>query len=96
MKRRVFTSEFKRETVQLLQESGRSVKEVARELGIHPNTLYRWRIEYAEDGEEAFPGHGSLKSGDEEVRRLRRELARVKEERDILKKAVKFFAKESK
>ena len=95
MGRKKYTSEFKREAARLAEESDRSVDELARELGIHPNTLYKWRRAYLEDGEEAFPGQGKLTSTDEEIRRLRRELARVKEERDILKKATQFFAKES-
>lgn len=96
MKRKRYTREFKQEAVRLAEESERSLDEVALELEIHPNTLYKWRRQFLEDGEEAFPGHGNLKPADDEVRRLRRELARVKEERDILKKAVAFFAKEKK
>ena len=96
MARKKYTREFKREAARLAEESDRPVDELARELGIHPNTLYKWRRQFLEDGEDAFPGHGKLMPADEEIRRLRRELARVKEERDILKKATQFFAKESK
>ena len=96
MRRKKFTREFKIETVQLLEDGNRTVAELAKDLGIHPNTLYRWRTQFLEDGEEAFPGHGKLKASDDETRRLRRELARVREERDILKKAVAFFAREGK
>lgn len=96
MKRKRYTREFKREAARLAEESEQPVEELARELGIHPNTLYKWRREFLEDGAEAFPGHGKLTAADEELRRLRRELARVKEERDILKKATLFFARESK
>ena len=95
MKRQKFTREFKVEAVRLTEESDLTVRELAQELGIHANTLYRWRSEYLEAGEEAFPGQGKLTGEDEELRRLRRELARVREERDILKKAVAFFAKEN-
>lgn len=96
MARKTYTREFKREAARLAEESEQPLDKLARELGIHPNTLYRWRRAYLEDGEGAFPGHGKLTPADEEIRRLRRELARVKEERDILKKATQFFAKESK
>lgn len=95
MKRKRYTREFKQEAVRLVEESERSFDEVARELEIHPNTLYKWRREFLKEGEDAFPGHGNRKPADEEMRRLRRELARVKEERDVLKKAVAFFAKEN-
>ena len=69
---------------------------VARELGIHPNNLYKWRAQFAAEGAEAFPGKGNLSSSDEELHRLRRENMRLREERDILKKAVIFFGNESK
>lgn len=96
MKRKKYTREFKIEAVQLSEESDRPIIDVANDLGIHPNTLYKWRKQLLEDGEEAFPGHGKMKASDEEVRRLRRELARAREERDILKKAIAFFAREGK
>ena len=95
MARIKYTKEFKIEAVRLTEESNVPVIEVALELGIHPNTLYKWRQQYLDDGEEAFPGHGKLKTGDDEVRQLRRELARTREERDILKKALAFFSRES-
>jgi transposase len=94
MSRRRYTREFKIEAVQLSEESDRPIIDLANDLGIHPNTLYKWRKQLLEDGEEAFPGHGKMKASDEEVRRLRRELARAREERDILKKAIAFFARE--
>jgi transposase len=96
MTRKKYTREFKREAARLAEESNQPVDELARELGIHPNTLYKWRRQFLADGEDAFPGQGKLTPADEEIRRLRRELARVKQERDILKKAAQFFAKESK
>ena len=94
MIRKQYTREFKIEAVQLSEESDRPIYQVAKDLGIHQNTLYKWRGQLLNDGEEAFPGHGKMKGSDEEVRRLRRELARTREERDILKKAVAFFARE--
>lgn len=84
---------FKIDAVRLVEEENRSVREVARDLGIHENTLYRWIKEQRESGEDAFPGHGRLLPQDAEVKRLKKELARVKEERDILKKAMAVFSR---
>lgn len=94
--RRQYDKEFKLEAVRLVVEGGRKAAEVARSLGIRPNDLYRWKKQFLADGSFAFPGHGKLKPEDEELRRLRRELADVKEERDILKKAVSIFSKKRK
>jgi transposase len=93
MKRREYTKEFKQEAVTLSNEQGVNAAQVARELGIEPALLYRWRAEMRSDGAEAFPGKGKLKSSDEEVRDLQRELDRVRMERDILKKALRVFAR---
>ena len=93
---RRYSREFKLEAVRLSEEDDRPVAEVARELGIPPNNLYKWRELFGEKGEEAFPGKGKLSSSDEELRRLRRENIRLREEREILKKALVFFSKESK
>lgn len=95
-KNRKYTREFKIEAVRLCEEDEQPVAEVARQLGIPPNNLYKWRTQFGEDGEEAFPGKGNLRSSDEELRRLQRENMRLREERDILKKAVIFFGNESK
>ena len=92
-KRRSYNSEFKRDAVKLVIEGGRVASEVAKGLGINENVLYRWIKQYREDPGNAFPGKGNLKPEDEELRRLRRELADVKEERDILKKVVSIFSK---
>jgi transposase len=73
--RRKFGREFKAEAVRLVTEGGRPVSEAARGLGIHANLLYRWKRQYEADPEGSFPGKGRLSSGDEEVRRLRRENA---------------------
>ena len=90
--RRQYDREFKLEAVRLIREEGRKVSEVARTLGINENQLHRWKKKFIEEGEEAFPGHGNLKSEDEELRRLRRENADLREERDILKKAISIFS----
>lgn len=93
--RRKFDRDFKREAVRLTMEEDRTVKSVAEGLGIHPSVLQRWRKEYLKDKDEAFRGKGRRTNKDEELFRLRKELTRVKEERDILKKAVKYFSKHS-
>jgi transposase len=95
-RRRRFDKEFKYEAVQLITEGGETVASVARDLGIHENLLHKWKHQYLEEGAEAFPGKGKLKHRDEEVRRLKRELAKVKQQRDILKKALAIFSKEPK
>jgi len=97
--RRHFPPEFKLEAVRLVEGSDRPLNEIAFELGIRPNVLRQWRRQAAEragrSGEEIFPGQGRLSSQDEEVRRLKREVAQLREERDILKKAAAFFAKDA-
>ena len=95
-KRRKYDREFKVEAVKLVTGGGRAVAEVARNLGIHENLLYKWREKYIEDIAHAFPGKGRLKPAEEEQRRMRRELADVTQERDILKKALAIFSKEPK
>lgn len=93
-KRREYSPEFKREAVELTRTVGVTVAQIARELGIGANMLSRWRRELSEVGEKAFKGHG--KARDEEMVKLKRELARVKKERDFLQEAAAFFAKASK
>lgn len=93
-KRRNYSEEFKREAVLLASQSGVTLKQIGEELGINPNMIGRWRREMNGHGERAFPGQG--KPRDEEMAALRRELARVKKERDFLKEAAAFFAKASK
>lgn len=92
--RRKHSAEFKREAVQLTLEPGRTVGEVAANLGINPGLLQRWRSQVKAHGPGVFPGNGRVKASDEEVLRLKKELARVQQERDILKKALAYFAKE--
>jgi transposase len=92
-KRRKFSAEFKREAVALTAAPDVSVAQVARELGIGANLLGRWRRELQADGKKAFQGSGIAR--DEEVARLKRELARVRRERDFLKDAAAYFAKAS-
>ena len=92
-RRRRYDKQFKLDALRLIQDSDRPVAEIARELGVHPNVLYKWRDQLLSDGDHAFPGKGKLKPEDEELRRLRRELETVKEERDILKKALAVFSR---
>jgi len=89
-KARHFSREFKRDAVQLVTKQGMPVGKVARDLDIHPNLLYLWRRKFLAEGDKAFIGKGRVAPEEAEIRRLRKELERVKEERDILKKAVAF------
>ena len=97
--RRQYTQEFKLEAVRLATSGEKSANQVARELGIRPEMLRQWkRRAEAQPGRPArdvFPGHGQLASQDEELRRLRRQVAQLTEERDILKKAAAFFARDA-
>lgn len=95
MARRVFSREFKLEAVKLVTERRVSVAQAARDLGVHQNVLGRWVREAKSDSRNAFPGHGLMNPDQAEVERLKREIARLKAERDILKKAAAYFAKES-
>ena len=92
--RKTFSRDFKRETVRMVLEDERSVTDLSVDLDIHPNTLYRWVKEYRDQGEHSFRGNGNLPPAEAEIRRLKRELARTKEERDILKKAIAFFSRD--
>jgi transposase len=93
---KVYTREFKEEAVRLAQTSGKPITQIARELGISDISIHQWRKELAEYGKEAFPGSGHQIVLEEENRRLKRELERVQQERDILKKVVSIFSRESK
>jgi transposase len=92
-KRRKYSPEFKQGAVAQLRHSNVSCSQVARELGIEPNMLSRWSRESQLEGQQAFGGSG--KPRDEEVASLKRELARVKKERDFLREAATFFARGS-
>jgi transposase len=94
--RRSYTREFKLEAVHLLETSGRSAAQLERELGIGSGCLSRWKQEFAEEGEHAFPGHGRLAPDQERIRQLEQENALLRQERDILKKAVAIFSHPSK
>ncbi|HEY6542074.1 MAG TPA: IS3 family transposase [Ktedonobacteraceae bacterium] len=88
---KTYKQEFKREAVRLAQTSGKSIAQVARELGISDSSIHQWRKELAEHGAEAFPGSGHQTALEEENRRLKRELERTRQERDILKKTGQYL-----
>jgi len=92
-----YPTEFKVEAVRLLNEGGKPASEIAMELGVKRTLLYRWRDQVTNKGEKAFKGSGRPKSEEmSELSRLRQELKAVKEERDILKKAAAYFARDLK
>jgi transposase len=92
-RQRRYDREFKINSIKLYRESGKGMEEVARNLGIPKATLYSWVKEYKDHGEDSFPGSGLLKPCNEEVYRLKKQLADVTMERDILKKAAAIFLK---
>jgi transposase len=93
---RYFDKNFKYEAIRLMNEGNRSVKDIAEDLGVHRNLLHQWRRKYRADMEQAFPGKGHLGAPEEELRRLQRENENLKEEREILKKALAIFSKHPK
>ena len=93
--RRTYTPEFKAEAVKLVTEQGYSVAEAARSLDISENLIRNWKQTLQDKGEQAFPGQGKLSPFEEENRRLRADNKRLLAERDILKKAAAFFARET-
>jgi transposase len=94
MVRNIYTKEFKIKAVELLEQSSKSLRQVARELGVAENNLYNWRRDYRNNQEKAFPNQPQLNEKDLELRRLKARIAELEEEREILKKAAAFFAKE--
>jgi transposase len=94
--RKTYDKEFKISAVKLVLDSGKTIVQIAADLGISGNTLFNWKNKYLEDAKNAFPGKGRLKPEDEELRKKDREIATLKMERDILKKAIAFFAKDVK
>jgi transposase len=93
---RKYDKQFKEEAVRLATDGGRKVAEVARSLGIHENLLHTWKRKYTEDPAGSFPGKGHLKPEDEELQKLQKENANLKEDREILKKALAIFSKHPK
>lgn len=95
--RRRFSAEFKREAVRLLAQGDKASSQLARELGIRRNQLYKWKAEVDSHGASAFPGKGGRprKAGSDDTAALEAEIRHLKEENEILKKAAIFFARES-
>jgi transposase len=93
--RRQFSREFKLEAVRLVKERGVSVAQASRDLDVHENVLRKWMREQASDPQRAFPGQGVMKPEQAELDRLRKENAKLRMERDLLKKAAAYFARES-
>lgn len=89
---RPFTREFKQEAVQLVRSSSKSQAQIARDLGIAHSTLHHWCQQLSEHGKQAFPGSGHQRPEEEEMRQLQRENELLRQERDILKKAIGIFS----
>ena len=82
-KRKSYDQEFKISAVKMVTEGGMSASRVSRDLGINENSLYKWKKQYLEDQQNAFPGKGRMKPEEEELRKVKKELARVTMERGI-------------
>ena len=95
MERRKFTREFKLEAVRLITERGVGYTQASQDLGVHQSQLRGWVKSFGDDPQHAFPGQGQMKPEQLEIARLKREVTKLKAERDILKKAAAYFAKES-
>lgn len=95
MQRRMFSREYKLEAVKLVRERGVTIAQAARDLDVHENVLRKWVREYGDDPSQSFPGKGQMKPEQLEIERLRREVAKLKAERDILKKAAAYFARDA-
>ena len=85
MERRQFTREFKLEAVRLIKQRGVSYAQASADLGVHPTQLRNWVKQLADDPQHAFPGQGQMKPEQLEIAQLKREVIRLKAERDILK-----------
>ena len=94
-KRKTYTAEFKREAVRLAETSGKSQSQIERDLGLWQGCISSWKRELERKGEHAFPGQGRLTADDERMRQLERENEILRQERDILKKAVAIFSQPS-
>jgi len=95
-KQKQYSKQFKIDAVELVTEQGYKVSEAARNLGIHHTSLRHWKKQLATDGNGSFPGKGHMISEKEELYQLRKEVKRLRMEREILKKAAAFFANEPK
>jgi transposase len=93
-KRKTYTREFKIEAIELAETGDKPIAQIERDLGLSSGQIHHWKRQLKRDGEEAFPGKGHLKAQDEQIRQLRRENEILRQERDILKKAITIFAQE--
>jgi len=89
---RTYDKDFKINAVNLYKSSGKSLKTIAQEFGLATSTLSKWVDQHVQNGDESFPGKGQVKVSEEEIRALRKELMHVRQERDILKKALAIFS----
>lgn len=96
MERKSYTKEFKLEAAKLVLEQGLKIAQAARDLGVSDYLVSKWVRQVREDGGNAFPGKGRLHPHDEELKKLQKELHRTRMERDILKKAIAYFAQQPK
>lgn len=94
MQRRKFSREYKLEAVRLVRDRGVGVAQAARDLDVHENVLRKWVRDFGADPVQSFSGNGNMKPEQLEIERLRREVTKLKAERDILKKAAAYFAKD--
>jgi transposase len=95
MEKRKYSREYKIETVRMIRDRGVSAAQASRELGVHATVLRQWVREFSADPKDAFPGKGQMKPEQAEIEKLRKEVAKLKAERDILKKAAAYFARDS-
>ena len=95
MQRRAFSREFKVEAVKLVRDRGVAVAQASLDLEVAESVLRRWMRDLSSDPVQAFPGRGQMKPEQQEIDRLRREVAKLKAERDILKKAAAYFARDA-
>lgn len=95
-KRTVFPKEFKLEAVRLVLDKGMTTAQVARDLGINPEYVYRWKKEFQQEPAFSFPGHGNLPADQAELVRLQKRVKELEEEREILKKTLGYFVRDEK
>jgi transposase len=89
-----YSPEFKVETIKLVTEMGHDVRSVAKDIGVHENTIYKWLQKYQEDHNEPFVGSGHQRTDDAEMRRANKKIADLEQEVAILKKAIAIFSKQ--
>ena len=93
-KRNKYSLEFKQEAINMVLNEEKSVDEVGKSLGVHPTSIRDWILKYKKNGTQSFTGNGNQTPAEKEISRLLKENKELKQERDILKKATAFFAKE--